>query len=76
MTLLMLVTVMIPILTVVEFLISKAAEGAFKWDEALGEAFEYTSGLKTGVFGLWNIYTFALLILLAPSSSQINDDID
>ena len=70
MTLMMLITILIPVMTLVEFLISKAAEGTMKWNETLGEAFKYTSGLKTGVLGLWNIYTFALLILLVPLNNQ------
>ena len=46
MTLMMLITILMPVMTLVEFLISKAAEGTVKWNETLGEAFEYTSGLK------------------------------
>ena len=64
---LMLATVFTAALTVIGFIIGQVAEGAYKWDEDLGETLEYTSGFMTGVYGMWNIYIFGLLFLYAPS---------
>merc|ERR1712025_349327 len=58
--------------TVIYFIIGRMAEGAHKWDENLGETLEYISGLMTGVYGMWNIYTMGLLFLYAPSHKQWN----
>ena len=71
---LMLATVFTAALTVIGFIIGQVAEGAYKWDEDLGETLEYTSGFMTGVYGMWNIYIFGLLFLYAPSHKQWGND--
>ena len=43
---LMLATVLTAALTVIGFIIGQVAEGAYKWDEDLGESLQYTSGGK------------------------------
>jgi len=68
--LIMLVTMLTVTLTLIGFIIEQVAEDAYKWNEYLGETMEYTSGLITGVYGMWNIYVFTLLFLYAPSSKQ------
>ena len=42
----MLATVLTAALTVIGFIIGQVAEGAYKWDEDLGESLQYTSGRK------------------------------
>ena len=71
---LMLATVLTAALTVIGFIIGQVAEGAYKWDEDLGETLQYTSGFMTGVYGMWNIYIFGLLFLYAPSHKQWGND--
>ncbi|KAG5864223.1 hypothetical protein JTB14_035282 [Gonioctena quinquepunctata] len=41
------------------------AEGQNKWDETM--EIELSSALHTGVYGMWNIYICAMLMLYAPS---------
>ncbi|KAK5641686.1 hypothetical protein RI129_010233 [Pyrocoelia pectoralis] len=65
---LMLVTVVCAAVTIVSFILSQIAEGQNKWDENV--ELEVSSALFTGVYGMWNIYTFAMLILYAPSHKQ------
>lgn len=48
------------------------SEGRWKWDEDLD--LEYTSAFFTGVYGMWNIYIFALIVLYAPSHKQWPSD--
>merc|ERR1719291_320779 len=71
---LMLATLLTAALTVIGFIIGQVAEGAYKWDEELGETLQYTSGFMTGVYGMWNIYIFGLLFLYAPSHKQWGND--
>ncbi|GBP20872.1 Protein wntless [Eumeta japonica] len=62
---LMLATLLCAALTVIGFILGQVAEGQWKWDENIH--IEYTSAFFTGVYGMWNIYIFALLVLYAPS---------
>ncbi|KAF6216157.1 hypothetical protein GE061_000496 [Apolygus lucorum] len=62
---LMIATVVCAALTMVTFCLGQVSEGQFKWEEYDG--LEYTSAFFTGVYGMWNIYIFSLLVLYAPS---------
>nr|XP_023014483.1 protein wntless isoform X1 [Leptinotarsa decemlineata] len=65
---LMLATVICAAVTIVSFILSQISEGQNKWDETMD--IELTSALHTGVYGMWNIYICAMLILYAPSHKR------
>lgn len=65
---LMLATLVCAALTIVGFILGQVAEGQWKWDDNLH--LEFTSAFFTGVYGMWNIYIFALIVLYAPSHKQ------
>ncbi|EDV51384.2 protein wntless isoform X2 [Drosophila erecta] len=65
---LMLATIVCAALTVTGFIMGQRAEGQWDWNDNV--AIQPTSAFLTGVYGMWNIYIFALLILYAPSHKQ------
>lgn len=65
---LMLTTLLCAALTVIGFILGEVAEGQWKWDDNI--ELEYTSAFFTGVYSMWNIYIFALLVLYAPSHKR------
>lgn len=69
---LMLATVICAAVTIISFILNQVAESQNKWDESM--ELEVSSILHTGVYGMWNIYICAMLILYAPSHKQWPDE--
>ncbi|MPC23350.1 Protein wntless [Portunus trituberculatus] len=71
---LMLATLLCAAMTVIGFILGQVSEGQWSWDDNI--KLEYTSAFFTGVYGMWNIYTFALICLYAPSHKRWPKDQD
>lgn len=71
---LMLATLTCAAMTVVGFILDQASEGQWIWEEHI--EIEYTSAFLTGVYGMWNIYILALIILYSPSHKQWPSEMD
>lgn len=71
---LMLATIACAAMTIVGFIMGQVTDVHWK----LGERFqiEYMSGFFTGVYGMWNIYIFALIILYSPSYKRWPSEAD
>ncbi|XP_018322265.1 protein wntless [Agrilus planipennis] len=65
---LMLATVICAAATIISFILNQVAEGQNKWDENMD--IDMSSALYTGIFGMWNVYICAMLMLYAPSHKQ------
>ncbi|XP_037090771.1 protein wntless-like isoform X2 [Pollicipes pollicipes] len=65
---LMLATLACAAMTVIGFILGQVAEGSWKWDRDI--SLEYTSAILTGVYGMWNVYTMAVICLYAPSHKR------
>ncbi|KAF0287004.1 Protein wntless [Amphibalanus amphitrite] len=65
---LMLATLTCAAMTVIGFILGQVAEGQWKWDDEI--SLNYTSAILTGVYGMWNVYTMAVICLYAPSHKR------
>lgn len=57
-------------MTIAGFIMGQVADGQFRFDDDHEMAIELTSALLTGVYGMWNIYIFSLMVLYAPSHKK------
>ncbi|XP_072048825.1 protein wntless homolog [Amphiura filiformis] len=71
----MFLTLLCAIMTVLFFILSQVNEGQWKWgEEEAKSTLQYTSAFFTGVYGMWNIYVLAVLVLYAPSHKRTSHD--
>lgn len=71
---LMLATILCAAMTVIEYILGQVSEDQWKYEENV--SIKYTSAFFTGVYGMWNIYIFSLIVLYAPSHKQWPSDQD
>eukprot|EP00057_Strongylocentrotus_purpuratus_P028432 XP_011682906.1 PREDICTED: protein wntless homolog [Strongylocentrotus purpuratus] len=62
----MIFTLICAVMTAIFFIFSQINEGNWKWGEDKHNI-QYSSAFFTGVYGMWNVYVLAVLMLYAPS---------
>ncbi|CAF0861246.1 unnamed protein product [Didymodactylos carnosus] len=73
---LLIATVICAILTVVWFCLSQFYETHWVWEyENKPPKIHYSGAFITGVYGMWNLYVFAVLLLFSPSSTNMVEDL-
>ncbi|KAM9849299.1 protein wntless homolog [Aulostomus maculatus] len=61
---LMLVTLVCAAMTVISFMLTQVSDGQWHWGDY---TLQIHSAFLTGIYGMWNLYVFAIIFLFAPS---------
>ncbi|CAF1068021.1 unnamed protein product [Adineta steineri] len=70
---LLLSTLLCAILTIVWYCLSQIYETEWVWDTEKRPKIHYSGAFITGIYGMLNIYVFAVLILFSPVISNVDD---
>ncbi|CAF0948142.1 unnamed protein product [Adineta ricciae] len=70
---LLLSTILCAVLTIVWYCLSQIYETEWVWDADQRPKIHYTGAFITGIYGMLNLYVFAVLILFSPVITNVDD---
>ncbi|CAF1221067.1 unnamed protein product [Rotaria sordida] len=70
---LLLTTILCAVLTIVWYYLSQIYETDWVWNKDKPSKIQYSGAYITGIYGMLNIYVFAVLILFSPVISHVDD---
>ncbi|CAF3221300.1 unnamed protein product [Rotaria socialis] len=69
----LLTTILCAIITIVSYYLSQLDETYWVWNTEKPAKIQYSGAFITGVYGMLNIYVFAILVLFSPVISNVDD---
>ncbi|CAF3479268.1 unnamed protein product [Rotaria sp. Silwood1] len=70
---LLLTTILCAVLTIIWYYLSQIYETQWVWNKEKPSKIQYSGAFITGIYGMLNIYVFAVLILFSPVISNVDD---
>ncbi|CAF2929790.1 unnamed protein product [Rotaria sp. Silwood2] len=70
---LLLTTILCAVLTIIWYYLSQIYETTWVWNREKPSKIQYSGAFITGIYGMFNIYVFSVLVLFSPVTTNADD---